>query len=420
MLTLRTGESQFNVVMGVYKSDDTLSWILINAQPLFNEVQEKPYAVVVTFADITDRKQMEDALRESEAKYRLIAENTSDGILMLDGRSGTITYASPSYDRQHGRAIGETVQMSSEAIRAAIHPDDREWVLQMTHQGIENRLSDLSYVFRSLHKDGHYFWCEDYNHMNYAPDGTYLFSNIISRDVTERKELEATLETRRAEILTQFIRDSAHEFRTPLSIIGSSAYLLTRLTDPDQRQHKATQINEQIKRMTHLLEMLTLMVRLENREEMTEQVMSINEVLQESAIQIIDIYGAKRVFRYEVPDDLPTLMGNSDLLTEAFRQILENAYRFTPPGGSIILTAGAANRQVWVEVVDTGRGIAPENLPNIFKTFWRQDDSHTTAGFGLGLTIVNRIIQRHGGTIIVQSEVGQGTRVRVTLPAAPA
>jgi len=84
----------------------------------------------------------------------------------------------------------------------------------------------------------------------------------------------------------------------------------------------------------------------------------------------------------------------------------------------VTVSAGTESNQVWVNVADTGMGITPENLPKVFDTFWRQDVAHSTTGFGMGLSIAKRIIERHGGTITINSQLGQGTQVHITLPAA--
>jgi signal transduction histidine kinase len=106
-------------------------------------------------------------------------------------------------------------------------------------------------------------------------------------------------------------------------------------------------------------------------------------------------------------------------LREAVRQIVDNALRYTPDGGKIALTCGAADGNVWLEVRDTGPGIPEEDRARIFETFWREDAAHSTPGFGLGLTIARKIIALHGGKIEVESEVNVGSVFRVVLPAAP-
>jgi signal transduction histidine kinase len=214
-------------------------------------------------------------------------------------------------------------------------------------------------------------------------------------------------------LLTTFIQDAAHEFRTPLTTIGSSSYLIVRSDDQAHRARKAAQIELSIQRITRLVDMLTLMASLENGDAPlpglpVDVVKVLNDVCE----------GATDNLTVAVPHDLPHIMGNGDQLTTALAQIIDNACRFTPATGTIRLVAGTEPEHIWITVRDAGPGISAEALPHIFKTFWRQDGAHTTPGLGLGLPIARRIIEAHGGTIDVTSIDGQGTTVRVRLPLA--
>jgi PAS domain S-box-containing protein len=391
----------------------------------FNYAPDGTYLSAYMVArDITERKRMEDALRQSEEKYRMIAEDISDGIITIDGATERITYASPAYDIQNGLGIGDSLGKGRDYIADLMHPDDRDGVLAQIYGAITRQEAHLRYQYRSRHQNGHYIWREDHARFSYTPDGSYLRANVISRDITERKQAEErqlalALEKERTGLLAQFIRDAAHEFRTPLSIIGSSAYLLLRSENREHRRQKALQIDEQIKRIARLVEMLLTLVKLEGGDMLVREPVDLNAILDIECNAIRNNSFRKPELIFTAPSDLPVVTGDFDFLSEAFQQILHNANRFTSLEGTVTVTAGATDEQVWVEVADTGKGIPDEDLSNIFKTFWRHDDAHSTAGFGLGLPIAARIIQQHGGTIVVQSEVGQGSRVRVTLPAAP-
>jgi two-component system sensor histidine kinase BaeS len=122
---------------------------------------------------------------------------------------------------------------------------------------------------------------------------------------------------------------------------------------------------------------------------------------------------------FEVPDGLPAVQGEANLLSDAIRELLDNAVRFTPDGGAIMLRAQAQGNWLLVEVEDEGTGIAPADLARIFETFWRQDKAHTTRGFGLGLPLVQRVVELHGGHVEVESQPGEGSLFRVVLPAGP-
>jgi two-component system phosphate regulon sensor histidine kinase PhoR len=117
-------------------------------------------------------------------------------------------------------------------------------------------------------------------------------------------------------------------------------------------------------------------------------------------------------------DTLPPIMADADQFRRALVNLVENAINYTPPNGTITVSAGRANEDVFVEVQDTGMGIAAEDLPRIFERFYRTPAARTAEnkGTGLGLAIVKKIIDMHNGTIEVTSELGHGTIFRIRLP----
>lgn len=244
-----------------------------------------------------------------------------------------------------------------------------------------------------------------------------VLSNITRRKQAQQRELEIKLEKERIQLLTTFIHSASHEFRTPLATISSSAHLITRSDDPENQASRAAVIEQQVRRITRLVDMLLLMTRLESQEQPERTPVDVAAVVKEVCKTLISEGDGPRIHCKAGPQ-LPPVMGDADDLFEAFRQILDNAHRFTPVGGSITVTAGQSDGLVWLEICDTGPGISDEALPYIFDTFWRQDKAHSTPGFGLGLAIARKIIHMHGGDISVQSTLGQGSTFRVTLPAA--
>jgi two-component system, OmpR family, phosphate regulon sensor histidine kinase PhoR len=116
--------------------------------------------------------------------------------------------------------------------------------------------------------------------------------------------------------------------------------------------------------------------------------------------------------------NLSTIKGDPVWLQEAFVNLLDNAIRFTPSGGSISVSTYSEGQQAVIEFKDTGAGIPDEALPHIFERFWRQDEAHSTPGFGLGLSIALKIIEMHDGRIEVESTVGEGSSFKIRLPFA--
>jgi signal transduction histidine kinase len=115
-----------------------------------------------------------------------------------------------------------------------------------------------------------------------------------------------------------------------------------------------------------------------------------------------------------LPDDL-MIQGNLDYLYQAIASILDNAIRYTAPGGTVTLRSYQRESQIVLEVQDTGSGIDDQTLPHIFERFYRADQAHSTSGFGLGLPIAQKIVERHGGHIEVESKVAKGSVFRIVL-----
>jgi two-component system phosphate regulon sensor histidine kinase PhoR len=122
----------------------------------------------------------------------------------------------------------------------------------------------------------------------------------------------------------------------------------------------------------------------------------------------------------QTPEDLPPVMADSEKIEQAMMNLLHNAIKFTPAGGSITVSARAGERETTFSIRDTGAGISPDALPRIFERFYKTDRSRSSGGTGLGLSIARHIVERHGGRIWAESEEGKGSTFFFTLPIAPA
>ncbi|HEX3051721.1 MAG TPA: histidine kinase N-terminal 7TM domain-containing protein [Aggregatilineaceae bacterium] len=244
-----------------------------------------------------------------------------------------------------------------------------------------------------------------------------LLHDVTRRKTAERRAFALALEKERVNILTNFIQDASHEFRTPLAIIQSNLYLISKVDDATVRQDKVAVIEKQVARLSLLLDQLAILSKLDSGVILELRTVDIKLMLQQ-LIEKTTFSSPDIVFRLEADPNLPNLVGDAHLLEEAFEQLLENAVRFCSPNCEIKVRATCQLYQIRIEVSDTGPGIAPDVLSHVFERFYRQDASHNTPGFGLGLPIAQKIIEAHKGTIQIDSQPGQGTTVRVLLPLA--
>jgi signal transduction histidine kinase len=248
----------------------------------------------------------------------------------------------------------------------------------------------------------------------------------IMLDITERKRaqdqaLALSLERERVNFITQFIRSASHEFRTPLSVIATSTYLLTRASDPARFRSHAERIDGQVKRLIRLLDMLLLMAQLDSSSTIPMLPVVLNTLIDQAKTASFTEQTEKRLqVTTSYPSEVLQTKGDTAYLRQMLNLLMENAVRYTPEGGAISVSLSESAGQAVIEVRDTGSGISEEYMPLIFELLWRQDEAHTESGFGLGLPIVKRIVDLHRGSISISSKIDEGTAVIIHLPLVDA
>ncbi len=221
--------------------------------------------------------------------------------------------------------------------------------------------------------------------------------------------------------LQQFTGDASHELRTPLAAIINHAQVgLMDLNNPDQQKLRLEKIMHGAEAMGKLVGDLLLLARSEGKLSPDDlQRVDLIQLLRHVAADYSSQAHAQKLDWMTMLPDLPLyVQAQPDLLRRAIANLLSNAIQYTAAGSSICLTAQPHNRTVVIQIKDTGSGISPEDLPHIFKRFYRVDKTRSrhTGGFGLGLAIVEQIIHAHHGQIAVESQLEQGTTVRIALP----
>jgi|GEM_PF-273101 len=185
----------YNIDVRMKHKNGEWIWILGQGKLVAWDKEGKPLLMYGTHTDINKRKQEEE-------RFKFIAGNVSDGIIKF-GLNSKVEYVSPSYVKQLGYSIEETFMTSPDDIYYLLHPDDRDVTFGNIYKAIENKEPYLTYTFRARHKNGHYIWREDSANFIYNENNEHIGTNLISRDITERKEIEEKL------ALTKFSIDSA-------------------------------------------------------------------------------------------------------------------------------------------------------------------------------------------------------------------
>jgi len=249
-----------------------------------------------------------------------------------------------------------------------------------------------------------------------APMSYLTIKMVISmRGTIEDQKVKLVLEHERAEILSKFMRDAAHEFKTPLTLMASNLYLSERTPDPKTKQAYIENTNEQIETLNTLLETILILTRLDSTDKADYALQSVNAKELLSDIRSFNTNGRINLLM-ENANSVPRVCVNLSDLHLAMKQIMGNALRYSPDKSLITVQITSSGRWLILQITDQGHGMDSETMQHIFDRFYRVDASHTTRGLGLGLAIAKRVIELHNGHIEVQSDVGKGTTVKAYLP----
>lgn len=358
--------------------------------------------------------QLQTELEFAKQRSVSIFENAGDSIFIVDFSDYTIIDANEHASRRLGYNANELIGMSMDDIEIAIEQDhevDSSW---------ESEFSG-THVYECYHrrKDGQLIPIEVSSRIVKMDNREVILMfarNIELRNLVRQRELEITLEQERLKLLTTFIQNSGHEFRTPLTTITMNSYLMPKLDDVQKRRERSEIIQSQVQRITNLVDMLLLMAKVENSATFQPEPVQLLPILQHIADDYQQESDGQPALSLHLAAELPPILGDEDHLETAVRQLLDNARRFTDADGSITVSTGTKDTHIWITIQDTGHGIASEDLPHIFETFWRKDEAHSVYGFGLGLPIAQKIIAQHKGTLEIESEPNKGTTAHITLP----
>jgi two-component system, OmpR family, sensor kinase len=236
------------------------------------------------------------------------------------------------------------------------------------------------------------------------------FNYMISR-------LQAAFERQK-----QFTSDASHELRTPLAVMrGELEVTLRRERSPEEYQHTLSSNLEEISRLSRLVEDLLMLARADaGRVELRCEAVNFSALCQNTTEYISPLAEQRdQTLTYQLPPQPVTINADQQRIKQLLLNLLDNAIKYTEPGGTITLSLTTDNQHAILAVADTGRGIPPEDVPHVFERFFRRSAKtadRSATGSGLGLSIVKWIVDAHGGRIEVKSKIGAGTTFTVQLP----
>ncbi|MBE3125575.1 MAG: PAS domain S-box protein [Acidobacteria bacterium] len=368
-------------------------------------------------SDITERKRAEEALRESEKKYRLLIETANESIIVA--QDGLLKFVNPvSLSLLGGYSEQELLGRSFPEF---IHPDDRSMVVENYRRRIANEAPQSRYTFRVVARDGIVKWVE-INAALIEWQGKPATLNFLT-DVTERKRAEEEIGRKSKELqekndeLNRFVYAVSHDLRSPLVTIQTFQGCLER----DIRSRDKARVEEDL---GYIRKAADKMGRLLDEIRRISRVGRIINPSEEAPLQAIvkealDLVAGRitaRGVRVDLTEEPVVLYGDRTRLIEVFQNLVDNAAKFMgdQPAPRVEIGVEQAGEELVLYVRDNGIGIGPEVQPLIFGLFHKLDPG--SEGEGIGLALAQRVVELHGGRIWVESEgSGKGTTFRFTL-----
>lgn len=352
-------------------------------------------------------------VKRSEQRYRALFEATFEGICVHE--QGIILDANPAFLDMFGYSLSQTIGMNVLALAAT---ESHDLIMEKVRSQDETL-----YEIVGMRKNGERFPLELIGKQHVYEGRPVRI--VALRDITERKHmeqhrLELVLEKERMQILRNFITQSSHEFRTPLSVIQMNADLLKRELDSEKLLKRVHTIKLHVVQITELVQNMVTLSKLDSEGQLLSfEDVNINDLIRFATQTQATAVQAKNLRLTLALTETPLLVrGDADYLHMALIHLIANAVRYTPAEGAITVQSERHDDHVLIRIADTGVGIDEAVLPHVFERFFRDDVVGTTRGFGLGLSIANAVVAKHAGRIDAESVVGQGSTFSVWLPLA--
>lgn len=375
--------------------------------------------------ELAARQRVEEELRTREARYRAVAEQVTEGLLLFDGGTGRVLESNPAIRRLLGYDATELTNLTLYDLSTGPREVLDEQVQRATDQD--------HYLIGERHyrrKDGSLVEVEV--SVSLVTRDKRIIACAVVRDLRGRKRAERALIEALAiqreanvqleqlnRVKTDFVAIASHEFRTPLTNIqGFSELIRDDELTPEEASEYAAEINKEAQRLGRMITDMLDLDRMESGRVVLHLVsVDVNGLIRE-ALRTRRATGGRHEVLVELDPALPLVQGDADRLTQVVTILLSNAFKYSPDGGRITVGTWAEGEMVRVRVADQGMGIPPEALETIFDRYTRVESAaaRNILGTGLGLPIARQKVELHGGRIWAESVPGEGATFHVALP----
>ena len=364
-------------------------------------------------------RHMED-LQYSELRYRRLFEAARDGILILDAETGRIEDANPFMTELLGYSIKQLLGKELWEIGVFKDIEHSKLAFRQLQQDGVIRYEDLPLVtIGGLRRE------VEFVSNLYKEDGRYVIQCNI-RDITDRKRLERQLEEQARHVgeanrlKSDFLASLSHELRNPLAAIRYALPHVEKAPLDQPARRALAVISRQLTQLVRLVDELLDVTRVTTGKIALKRETVTLDAVVNAAVESASpfIYAARHTFKLVMPDEPLSVEVDADRMSGVIANLLTNAAKYTPRGGTIALDVSRHIDQAVIRVTDDGMGIADDQIPRLFEMFVQVNaPGRSQGGLGVGLTIAKRLVQLHGGSIEARSGgPGCGSEFVVRLP----
>ncbi|UCD08426.1 MAG: PAS domain S-box protein [Dehalococcoidales bacterium] len=398
------------------KKDGTKIWTEIRLTAI-KDVNKETIGYVGVARDISERHQ-------AEQLYRTLANSSTVGVYIY--QDGVFKFVNPQFAQLTGYTEEELMSMRPGDI---VYPDERAKARENAIKMLKGE-SYSPYEFQVIHPSGEPHWAmETVSSIEYngkrATLGNFMditesklarqeLEKLYAQERQLRESLEEEIQKR-----IEFTRALVHELKTPITpVLAAVELLMEEMSDTRLARlvgsidRSANNLNLRIDELLDLARGETDMLRIEL------EIVDTHSVFNDVGYEMIPLaLRNKQVLNFELPESLPPIEADRSRLRQIVMNLLNNAFKFTPEGGTVTLRASSDDENLIVEVEDTGPGINKEDLEKLFEPYFRRTtDRDRLSGLGLGLALAKNFVELHGGRIWVESSVGKGSTFHFTLP----
>jgi len=427
----------FEIEYRITRRDGALRWVQEHGRGIYGEDGGLLHLDGCIF-DITERKAAEaalamalDSVRASERQFRSLTGSIPGAVYRckLDG-NWTPVFASDAMAEISGYTVAELSEGGTIRFGDLIDPGDRA-ICDPTVLAQAARGESFVVEYRIRRKDGSVRWVQERGRGILGDDGRPMFLDGVIFDITDRKAAEAELLRTKdhaesaSRAKSEFLATMSHELRTPLNaIIGFSDMVIAEMYGPIGSERYREYLRDIRSSGTHLLDLINDILDLSKAEagqvDLRESMIAVDELIGGSvALVALRARQAGIEIVTDVAPSLPHLRADERKVRQVLLNLATNAIKFTPPGGRVFLRARLNGGGLRLTVEDTGIGMSSTDIPKALSPFGQIDSAHNRrhAGTGLGLPLTKRLVEAHGATFDLKSELAVGTVVTIDFPA---